>query len=172
MAAHRTPSAGKCVVVHLLDSAQGQPLQSWRFADCEVVTIGRGDDCDIVVVNPQVSRVHARLIQQNGAWTLVSVGRHGTVVSDRIVSELALQHQTVFQLGAGGPMLRFDAELPEQRHSETIDNIQTDLLSMLDVDDARKQQEVDQIAGNDLFRDLLEQSRQLRRPTGGDSKPN
>ncbi|HEX3601675.1 MAG TPA: FHA domain-containing protein, partial [Lacipirellulaceae bacterium] len=111
MASYLTPSAENCVVVHLLDSAQGQPLQSWRFPQQSEITIGRGDDCDIVIVNQQVSRAHATLVQQDGKWVLHSTGRHGTIVGDRLVSEFALQHETVFQLGTGGPMMRFDAEL-------------------------------------------------------------
>jgi hypothetical protein len=36
------------------------------------------------------------------------------------------------------------------------------MISMLEVDDRRKRQEVDLIAGNDLFRELQERSRRLR----------
>jgi pSer/pThr/pTyr-binding forkhead associated (FHA) protein len=162
MASRLTPSAANCVVVHLLDSAQGQSLQSWPFSRRAEITIGRSEDCDIVIGNPQVSRVHATLIQQDGSWSLFSSGRHGTIVNGHMVSEIELQHQMIFQLGAGGPMLRFDAA-PSERRSETLDNIDVDLLSTLEIDDARKQAEVDQITGEALFRDLLEQSRQMRR---------
>ena len=159
MAAPLPPSAGKCVFIHLLDVNRGHPLQTWRFADRDVISIGRNDDNDIVVIDPQVSRYHARLVLTDGVWTLHSTGRHGTLVDDRIVSEAALQHLTVFRLGAGGPMLRFDAMALPQRRSETIDNFNVDILAMLEVDEARKQQEVEQIAENELFRQLQEQSR-------------
>ena len=162
MHAPQSPSAGNCLVIHLLDSAQGNSLQTWRFADREVVTIGRGEDNDIVIADPQVSRAHAKLVQQNGAWTLISTGRHGTLVNDRLASEVVLQHQTVFRLGASGPMLRFDADSPETRRSETLENINADAFSMMAVDEQRMQQEADEIAGNVLFRDLQEQSRRLR----------
>ena len=99
---------------------------------------------------------------QDGAWTIVSIGRHGTLVNDRMISEATLQHQTVFRLGAEGPMLRFDTNLAEPRRSETIDNISVDMLAMLEVDEVRKQQEVDQIAGNALFQELQEQSRRSK----------
>lgn len=172
MSAYRTSPSVKWVIIHLLDSAQGQPLQSWRFADREVVTIGRGDDNDIVIVNPQVSRTHAKLVQQDGSWTLISVGRHGTLVGDHVVSEAPLHHQMVFHLGVGGPMFRFDSELPEPRRSETIAEIQTDVLTMLAVDDLRKEQEVEQITSNALFQELQEQSRRLRKQSGGSPEPS
>jgi hypothetical protein len=164
MASH-SAHANDGVVVHLLDSAQGQPLQSWRFERRDDISIGRGDDCDVVIVNPQVSRAHARLVLDAGRWTLFSAGRHGTIIDDRNVTEIVLLDQTVFQLGVGGPMLRFDIGSHQPRRSETIENIDVSLLSTLAVDDARKLQEVEQITGDALFRDLLEQSRQMRRST-------
>ena len=163
MASHSAPG-NDGVVVHLLDSAQGQPLQSWRFERRDEISIGRGDDCDVVIGNPQVSRAHARLVLQAGCWTLYSAGRHGTIVADRNITEMVLLDQTIFQLGVGGPMLRFDFNSHSPRHSETMENIDVSLLSTLAVDEARKLQEVEQITGDALFRELLEQSRQMRRP--------
>jgi pSer/pThr/pTyr-binding forkhead associated (FHA) protein len=158
-----TPSAEKCVFVHLLDSVQGHPLQTWRFANRESITIGRSEESDVVVANPQVSRTHATLVHAGGFWTLLSTGRHGTIIDSRVVSEHPLRRQTVFQLGSGGPLLRFDADGAQPNRSETLDAISPEALLMLQVDDERKQAEVEQIADNDLFRNLLEQSRQLRR---------
>jgi pSer/pThr/pTyr-binding forkhead associated (FHA) protein len=162
MAAPLSPSAGDFVAIHLLDSAQGHPLQTWRFAGQDVVTIGRDESSDIVLADPQVSRTHAKLIRQDGQWTLISQGRHGTLVNDRVVSEAPLRHQTLFRLGPNGPMLRFDSDGATPRRSETIDQIDSDLFSMLEVDQLRKQQEVDQIAENALFQELQEKSRRLR----------
>jgi hypothetical protein len=79
-----------------------------------------------------------------------------------VVSEAKLEHLTVFRLGAGGPMLRFDTMALPQRRSETIDNFNADILSMLEVDETRTQHEVNQIAENDLFRQLQEQSRLIK----------
>jgi pSer/pThr/pTyr-binding forkhead associated (FHA) protein len=134
-----------------------------------VVTIGRDESNDVVIANPQVSRLHATLSHSDGSWSLISIGRHGTVVGDRLISEFELRHQTVFQLGAGGPMLRFDLGPAEQRGGATLDNIDPDTISMLAVDESRKQHEVDLIAGNDLFRELQERSRQMRKATGNQS---
>ncbi|MCI0332925.1 MAG: FHA domain-containing protein [Planctomycetes bacterium] len=166
MAAPLFPSAAKCMVIHLLDSAQGNTLQAWRFSNHEIVTIGRDANNDIVAADPQVSRSHARLVQQNDNWTLFSTGRHGTLINDRLVTEAVLQPQTVFRLGASGPMLRFDVDTRQPHRSETLENIDTDLIASLAVDEQRKQREVDQIAENTLFRELQERSRQLRKSGG------
>jgi hypothetical protein len=169
MTDHLTSSAGRCVVVHLLDSAQGHSLQTWRFVDSDMITIGRGDGNDIALADPHVSRVHARLVHENGSWTLISIGRHGTLVDDRMVSEYTLRDHTIFRLGGGGPMLRFDSYEPEYRRSETIDRIDTDVLSMLEIDEQRKQQDVDQIPGNALFQELQQQ---LPRRRDGTAQPD
>lgn len=169
MTACHTPSAEKCVYIHLLDSLQGHPLQTWRFVNREAITIGRSEECDVVVANPQVSRSHATLVHEAGVWTLLSTGRHGTIVDNRAITTHVLRRQTIFQLGTGGPLLRFDADGAVPNRSETLDSITPETLLMLQVDDERKQAEVEQVADNDLFRNLLEQSRQLRRRTGSSS---
>src|SRR3990172_17520 len=134
MTDHAKPSAGNSVAVHLLDSAQGHPLQTWRFTDKETITIGRSADNDIAIADPHVSRAHVKLTQQNGSWMLSSTGRHGTLINDRVVAEAPLDHQTIFRLGSMGPMLRFDTDLPAGRHSETMDNVSPDMFDMLEVD--------------------------------------
>ena len=93
---------------------------------------------------------------------IVSIGRHGTLVNDRMIAEAVLKHQTVFRLGPRGRCCGSTPNLSEPRRSETIDNIDPDMFEMLEVDELRKQQEVDQIAGNALFQELREQSRRLR----------
>lgn len=169
MTSHLQPSAGQVVAIHLLDSAQGHPLQTWRFVAQELITIGRNDGNDVVLSDPHVSRAHATIVLEEGAWRIVSIGRHGTIVDDRRISEAKLGHQTVFRLGAEGPLLRFDAEVSDVQRSETIDNFGAEMLAMLEVDEARKQQEVDEIVGNALFRELQEQSRRLNRANGDDT---
>ncbi len=172
MTDHLKPSAGIGVAVHLLDPVQGHPLQTWRFQGCTVITIGRSDGNDVVIVDPQVSRSHAKLFPEDGSWKLISTGRHGTVVNDRLVSETTLEHKTIFRLGVSGPTLRFDASLFDAplfdgRRSETLDQIDPDMFAALEVDESRKQMEVDQILGNSLFKELQEHSRRSR--SAGDS---
>ncbi len=156
------PSADEVVAIHLLDSAQGHPIQTWRFAGKSAVTIGRSPENDVAIADQHVSRLHARLVWQGGQWTLVSVGRHGTLVNDRVIAEAVLGEQTVFRLGAGGPLLRFQCGEGEERPTETIGAIPADLLAMLGVDESRKQQEVDQISNDALFQQIQQQARRLK----------
>jgi adenylate cyclase len=148
--------------IHLLDSAQGHIVQTWRFRDKREIVIGRSDDCDVVIADPHVSRTHAKLQFADGAWTLNSTGRHGTLVDDRLVAETQLGRDTRFRLGSQGPLLRFESGAHEGRPSETIDSIQPDLIAMLEIDQERKLHEADDIAAGSLFRELEEQVRRAR----------
>jgi hypothetical protein len=171
MDSHLRSAAADVVTVHLLDSAQGHPVQTWRFADHRLVSIGRADDNDVVIADPHVSRSHVKLHRQDGEWTLVSTGRHGTFINDRIVAETQLGRQTIFRLGASGPTLRFERGIGvEKQPSETIDSIHPDLIAMLEIDEMRKQQEADEIAGKSLFRELQEQARRMKRDGGEETQ--
>ena len=160
------------ITLHLLDSAQGHPVQTWRFRDKTAITLGRQDDSDVVIADAHVSRGHAKLVWQDGDWTLISTGRHGTLVNDRLVAETQLGRETVFRLGANGPMLRFESGMRESRPSETIDSIQPDLIAMLEIDRDRQQQEADDIAGNSLFKELQERVRRTKLNSTEDTQIN
>lgn len=162
MTNHLTPSAVRIVAVHLLDSAQGVSLQTWRFSGRSSISIGRGDENDVVISDPHVSRTHVKLVEQDGAWTLHSSGRHGTLLNDRLITQAEFAETTVFRLGAGGPLLRFEPRASEPHRSETIDGIASDMMAFLEIDKDRTKQEADQIADSELFRDLMEQSRRMR----------
>jgi pSer/pThr/pTyr-binding forkhead associated (FHA) protein len=163
-------ASAELVTIHLLDSAQGHPVQTWRFRDKAEISLGRSEDSDVVLADAHVSRVHAKLSCQNGAWTLTSTGRHGTLVNDRVVAETQLGRNTTFRLGANGPQLRFEQGAPEGRPSETISSIQPDLIAMLAIDEERKLQEADDIASNSLFRELQEKVRRARQGSTGETE--
>jgi len=58
------------------------------------VRIGRGTDCDIILLDPVCSRVHAEAFQRDGGWWLRDAGsRNGTYVNGQKIDEA--------QLGAG-----------------------------------------------------------------------
>ena len=97
---------GSCTL-HLLDSSQGHPIQTWRFKDCHHLSIGRADDSDISLADPQISRMHVELTFDDGKWVLQSHGRNGTQVGGEMVTEVRLTDRTVFQLGPNGPSLQF-----------------------------------------------------------------
>ena len=152
----------RCLFV-MLDSAQGHPIQTWRFSDQCEITIGREDGNDVVISDPHVSRHHATLVAIDEHWMLISHGRHGTLVDDRLVVEKELRSGIVFRLGPTGPMLRFDTGRSSRPVSaDTMDQIQPDMLELLNVDEQRKQQEVDQITGGALFDELLQESQRMK----------
>jgi hypothetical protein len=130
---------GQTVLLRLLDSAQGRPIQVWHFAGQSEITIGRADECDVTIADQQVSRSHAKLVFRDGSWTLVSLGRNGTLVDDRLVGETQLTRTTVFRLGPNGPMLRFEPEQAAAAPTETISTIVPDMLAMLEIDEGRRE---------------------------------
>ncbi len=154
------PAGGVCLL--LLDSAQGQPIQTWRFTDQREITIGREDGNDIVISDPHVSRHHVTLYAADDAWMLISSGRHGTLIDNRLVAEAVLRSGVVFRLGPTGPMLRFDQGKPVTSVTATMDQIDPDALAMFELDHERSRREADQIAGGALFDELLQQSQRIR----------
>ena len=158
---HGPISAGG-VSVLLLDSAQGKPIQTWRFSDEREITIGREDGRDIVISDPHVSRHHVTLFAGDECWTLVSCGRHGTLIDNRVVAEAPLRSGVVFRLGPTGPMLRFELGKPATSVTATMDQIDPDAIAMLELDQERSRREADRIAGGALFDELLQTSQRMR----------
>ncbi len=61
--------------------------RSWRV-EKERVLIGRSEDCDVVLVERQVSRRHAQIRRLNSQYVLEDLGsRNGTYVNGREVTE-------------------------------------------------------------------------------------
>jgi len=61
--------------------------KSWTL-DQDVITIGRGADCDIVLPERQVSRRHARVERRNLGYLLIDLGsRNGTYVNGQEIKQ-------------------------------------------------------------------------------------
>lgn len=159
------------VAVHLLDSALGRTMRSWRFEGESLITIGRADDSHVQVSDPYVSRCHAQLRRQDGSWTLISLGRYGVIVQGQPVTELPITADTTFQLGSSGPSLRFElvAGTSNNRITET-DNRMTMMLdstlaeNMFELDQNKLNEEVGEISTASYFQELQKRAKQLRRP--------
>ncbi|NBC10780.1 MAG: FHA domain-containing protein, partial [Planctomycetes bacterium] len=54
-------------------------------ADGQVMTIGRDDDCQIVLKSPFVARKHARISRKGNQFVLEAISRSGTRVANREV---------------------------------------------------------------------------------------
>lgn len=64
------------------------------------VTIGRAEDCDVVLLEQSASRVHARLLPEAGGWTLVDEESHaGVFVGGQRVRRHTLVDGDRFRIG-------------------------------------------------------------------------
>jgi len=71
--------------------------------------IGRDESCEMQLVDPMISRRHARVEYQGGAWFLRDLGSaNGTEVNGKKVESVRLQAGAVVGFYAGGPLLTID----------------------------------------------------------------
>ncbi len=71
-------------------------------------TIGRSQDCDAVIPDFRVSRVHARLLSEEGEYSIVDAGsRHGTFVNGQRCERTRLKNKDEITLGVPGLKLVF-----------------------------------------------------------------
>ena len=74
-----------------------------RFALGNVATIGRSSECEVQLVDTELSRRHARVHEREGAWLLEDLGsRNGTRVDGAVIhaATVALREGSVIELGA------------------------------------------------------------------------
>ena len=62
------------VSIQLLDSSHGKVVQTWQFDGRTSITVGRASERDVRIGDQHVSRLHAEVLHEDGAWTLVSHG--------------------------------------------------------------------------------------------------
>jgi pSer/pThr/pTyr-binding forkhead associated (FHA) protein len=149
------------VVVQQLAPDQGGVLKTWSFQDKTTIAIGRGDDQDVEVVDPYVSRTHAVLESRDGSWFLVAHGRNGVYVDNQPIQERPITRSVTFRLGSSGPLLSFQTTAQQNESLATL-SFETLPMSLFAVDESRLENEVGQIAGRDDFVRLQEQARALR----------
>ena len=78
------------------DSGASVPLDT----GCETL-LGRGADCQVSVLDPLCSRVHARLNFENGAWVVRDAeSRNGMFVNGQKAMEAALGEGHIFRIGS------------------------------------------------------------------------
>ena len=72
---------------------RGQPLV--RRREKETITIGRGEDCGLVVQDEQASRHHCTIERRTDKWVISDLSTNGTFVTIEGEKEIALQHEEV-----------------------------------------------------------------------------
>lgn len=89
-------------------SGNGQGRR-FRF-EGEEVRIGRSAECDLILNDAGVSRTHARIERQGGAWMLLDCGSaNGTELNGAAVTSPA-QLRQADRIGVGGVVFLFDPE--------------------------------------------------------------
>lgn len=99
----------------------------------ESVTIGRGEQCDLQLDDPAVSRVHCRAIASDGRVTLTDVGsRWGTFVNGRQVSECDLQSGDRVTIGETVLRLELDGDPTRTTMTPPGESLRTAGVSLSD----------------------------------------
>jgi hypothetical protein len=94
----RRPKPTGPPVLELLDSGEVSPLFT---LESESIRLGRVADNDIVLPDPNVSRVHARLWCRDDAYFVTDLSStNGTWVNEERISEAELQDEDVIRLGS------------------------------------------------------------------------
>lgn len=83
-----------------------------------VVSVGRGPDNTIQIIDQHMSRNHTLLILNNKHWIVRDLGsKNGTLINEQsIESDVRLNHDDVLQIG--DTCFRFQEEVPRARHKK------------------------------------------------------
>ncbi len=75
------------------------------------LTIGRGEDCDIVIAHSSVSRNHARIVSEGVRWTLIDLDSANGIFVDGVrFKSTEIKHGSVVQIGQVRFQVSFLAE--------------------------------------------------------------
>lgn len=82
-------------------------------------TMGRGESCELRFRDPLISRRHARVALQDGAWTITDLGsKNGTLLSGSKVSTAKLPARSELRLDESGPLLQITVLPPGKREDQ------------------------------------------------------
>ncbi|MGB2419244.1 MAG: FHA domain-containing protein [Luminiphilus sp.] len=89
--------------------SEGEATQ--QVETSQPIVIGRDTGCDIVVLNPHVSRSHAVIWAHNSAWYVTDLkSANGTWLGGSSIQESVLRDNDVLTLDQDGPQLTFRVE--------------------------------------------------------------
>ncbi len=101
---------------------------------------------------------------------MVSKGRNGVLVNGLPITQQALADKTTFQIGSGGPLLRFHENRQPTETLATLDGIDSSMLEMLQIDQHKIDEEVREITSGQLFQQLKQRADDLRRRRPADEE--
>lgn len=113
---------------------------SFLLDPTDVTRVGRGTDCDIILVDPLCSRVHAELQREEDGWWLRDAGsRNGTFLNGQRIERGRLNVGGLFKVGSTEflfnwsdqpPTMNTDAVSTERIvRQQTFDSNETNLLT-------------------------------------------
>lgn len=83
--------------------------------------IGREDECEVTVPAQAVSRVHAAVQQEHGAWRLEDRGSsNGTFVNGERITERTISPDDSVRLAKDGPVVRFSHPREKSSSADTV----------------------------------------------------
>jgi peptidoglycan lytic transglycosylase D len=80
--------------------------REFRFA--RAFSVGRGEDCDVRIDDPEVSRKHVLVRCENGRWSLHDQSRNGVFGATQRLSSAAISRSLTVSLGENGPDVTFE----------------------------------------------------------------
>ncbi len=93
-------------VIHVILKKGHTGREEYKFT--RSFQIGRSADCDVQVLEEDVSRRHAAVEYRNGQWVISDLeSSNGIWVNGEKVAEVRLHDHTEVELGSGGPLLLF-----------------------------------------------------------------
>ena len=92
-------------------SWQSEGGDTQQVETSQPIVIGRDTGCDIVVLNPHVSRSHAVIWAHNSAWYVTDLkSANGTWLAGSSIQESVLRDNDVLSLDQDGPQLTVRVE--------------------------------------------------------------
>lgn len=89
--------------------SEGEELQ--MVESTEPIVIGRDSGCDVVIMNPHVSRSHAVVWAHNSAWYITDLqSANGTWLDGVRIEERGLRDRDTLSLDRDGPQLKISVE--------------------------------------------------------------
>jgi len=147
--AHRCAHCGGSLSVALLEVIRGELPENAYFLKPRSYTVGRGRQNDLWLSEPSISKVHARLLYEDGVFTVVdNDSLHGVFVAGQKVARAVLGQGSVLQFG--NVTLRFSllgaeggtdkiAEFPWLEQQQLLLSLVQALNSTLELDEVLEQ---------------------------------
>lgn len=95
-----------------------------EYCFTESFIIGRGNKCDIRLLDDTVSRSHAEVRFESGEWSIRDLqSGNGILLNGQAVESTTLGPQTKIEFGPDGPILLFVVESKQQPEESQVDDL-------------------------------------------------